>query len=372
MSTAYEYLSTPGRHGDLQLVQAFTPRLEVIQGIDPALRSGVEYNTIDEHVDDDGVMIRRVSFFDISDQSPTRLAVRDRIAGYVQKVSLHPEWEGPRVEITGAGNKELICNPVAAEMYASMPAMTSWRTELVPGAVALYPLQYPEERYLPNGVEIDDLTRAMFTDSLDAIGIRTRAKVMSHVAAGYINEKETTNWTSLACGAAVPVLNAIQDNSEMINGINLKLVDFDPIALEFASDLAENRGLIEGEDFELMNRNLLKELIATDRLVKELGEESMELVDALGIFEYFSEKYSAKFLANAYKLVKPDGVLVAANMLDTHPEIHFNQRVIGWPTIYPRSIERLKSTIKEAGIDLENVSMTIPSDSIYAVFEIKK
>ena len=136
--------------------------------------------------------------------------------------------------------------------------------------------------------------------------------------------------------------------------------------------MAESRNLVEGQDFELVNRNLLRDLIATDKLVKELGAESMDFVDALGIFEYFKDGPSARFLANAYKLVKPGGALVAANMLDTHPEIDFNQRVIGWPTIYPRSIDDLKSIIKEAGIDQENVSVTIPSDGIYAIFEIKK
>lgn len=372
MSTAYEYLSEPNSQEEPRRLRPLMQRREAAEGLEVARQKGIEYSATHESFDTDGVAIRKVSFYDVSDESPSKHEIRDRIAGYVEQVSLHPDWQGPRVEINESGEKELVCNPAAEEMYSAMPAMASWRKELVPGAVALYPLQYPQERYLPNGVEIDDLTRDMFTNSLDAIGIRTRAKVMSHLSASYINEDGVTNWTSLACGAAVPVLNAIEDNSNKINGINLKLIDFDPSALSFAGDLAQSRNLAEGEDFELINRNLIRELVVKDHLVQEIGGESMNLVDALGIFEYFNEKYSAKFLANAYKLVKPGGALVAANMLDTHPEILFNQRVIGWPTIYPRSIENLKYIIEESGIDLRNVSMTIPSDGIYAIFEIKK
>lgn len=372
MSTAYEYLSQPSSQEELHLIHPLAARPEIALGAEATPQDGSKFSTLSESIDHDGVAIRHVSFFDISDDSPSKYEIRDRITGYVERVRLHPEWQAPRVNIDERGNRELVCNPVAEEMYAEMPAMASWRKELVPGAVALYPLQYPGERCLPNGVEIDDLTRDMFTNSLDAIGIRTRAKVMSHLAANYINEGGATSWTSLACGAAVPVLNAIEDNIDKVNGINLKLIDLDPSALSFAGDLAESRGLAEGEDFELLNRNLLREMIATDRLVQEIGEESMDLVDALGIFEYFNEKYSEKFLANSYKLVKPGGALVAANMLDAHPEIHFNQRVIGWPTIYPRSVEGLKAIIERAGIDLNRVSVTIPSDGIYAIFEIKK
>lgn len=366
MSTAYEYLTSPDKSIPL-------PQLIVVDDFDPALRVGTEYDTTYEFTDIDGVTIRGVSFFDVSSESPDRPSIRSRIANYIDRVAQHPEWKGPDVIVDEKGERRLAHNnPVSKEMYEAMPAMASWREELVPGAVALYPLQCPEERYLPNGVEIDDLTKSMFVNSLDAIGIRARAKVMSHLASNYINENGVTNWTSLACGAAVPVLNAIQDNMDRIQHIDLKLVDFDPSALDFAKELALHRGLDEEKDFEVVNRNLLKDLIVTDRLVGEFGEGSMNLVDALGIFEYFDERRSAQFLSNAYKLVKPGGALVAANMLDTHPEILFNQRVIGWPTIYPRSIEDLKGIIEKAGIDLKNVSMTIPDDDIYAIFEVKK
>lgn len=369
MSKAYEYILLPDDQGP----KPFTPRLEIVGGTGSALLEDTRYEVTHEYSDSDGVAIREASLFDESDESPDRIAIRGRIAGYIDRVLQHPEWVGPEVKVNSSGERELVCNnPVSKEMYSEMPAMASWRKELVPGAIALYPLQYPEERYLPNGVEIDDLTRSMFTNSLDAIGIRSRAKVMSQLASDHISKEGATNWTSLACGAAVPVLNAVEDNRDKIHDINLKLVDFDSSALDFAGDLAVDRGLVEGEEFEVMNRNLLRELIATDNLVKELGEESMDLVDALGIFEYFNENLSTKFLSNAYKLVKPGGAVVVANMLDTHPEIQFNQRVIGWPTIYPRSVDDVKEIIKEAGIDFENVSVTIPSDGIYAVFEIKK
>jgi cyclopropane fatty-acyl-phospholipid synthase-like methyltransferase len=111
-------------------------------------------------------------------------------------------------------------------------------------------------------------------------------------------------------------------------------------------------------------------MVVSDKLVQELGEHSAELVDGLGIFEYFSAPEAVHFIRHALRVVKPGGVLIISNMLTTSPQLAFLLRCIGWPTLYPRTLLELREIVLAAGVDLKNVTVTLPHDGVYAVLEI--
>lgn len=248
--------------------------------------------------------------------------------------------------------------------------MREWRTELVPSAKALYPLQRPGSTHLPSGGVVDELARSFFFDAIDSIGIRTRARIMGSVMEKYALPGRATHWVSLASGAAVPVLDAAArfDGS---TSLLIDLVDYDQNALDFAQYLFQQQN-VRGVTMRMHRRNLIKDMIVTDVLVQDLGEEQITMVDALGIFEYFDDERSVPFLSNAYRLVKPGGVMVAANMLSDRPELAFNQRGIGWPKIFPRSCDELKQLFARGGVPLDCVTMTVAEDRVYVVAELKK
>lgn len=326
----------------------------------------------------DGVTIEQVSVPDISAEEryrTTREETQREVAAIDLVLRSHPEWKAPAVAKTGDRMVFQPNNPVAEWLYERRPALRFWRTHLVPSALALTSLYYPESWTLPTGEQIDRGTWDYFMHTPDAIGIRRRAAVMSAIAARYLSPDTKTRWTSLACGAAIPVFQALA--GQRSGAIDVKLVDLDPAALSHAAQLAAGNGFREGVDVHLLQRHLIRELIATSSLVDELGASSQDFVDMLGIFEYIPEKFgdmnsAAVFLRNAFQLVKPGGAVVAANMLDIHPALHFNQRGIGWPKIFPRSTTQLLRIIADAGIRPEWVTMTIPDDGVYAIVEIRK
>jgi SAM-dependent methyltransferase len=324
--------------------------------------------------------IEYVSVPDLADaprNRDARAATQDEIAGINDELRLQSCWPPP-VLLDVDGVKRLMPNnPVAEAMFDAAPGLRIWRERLVPSAIALTALYEADSWTLPTGETIDPKTRSYFLHSLDSIAVRARAAIMSDVAGRHVgSDGNVTRWTSIACGAAIPVLDAITKHVGS-QGVDLKLVDIDQNALDHARVKALARRLVEHKDFELLNRNVIKDLIVSDKLVHELGPQSQDLVDMLGIFEYIDEdfdgfKSAAAFLANAFRLVKPGGALVAANMLDTHPQLHFNQRAIGWPRLFPRSLEQIYAIITDAGIDPAWVTVTIAEDRVYAVFEIAK
>lgn len=77
------------------------------------------------------------------------------------------------------------------------------------------------------------------------------------------------------------------------------------------------------------------------------------------------------FLRHAYTLVKPGGVLVVANMLDTHPQLGMTLNVVQWPWIHPRSVATMLTLLVSAGLDAP-ARVIEPNDGVYAVFCITK
>jgi SAM-dependent methyltransferase len=356
---------------------------EIFNVIDRKSERVSELGVLDEVTDERGITLRRVHVEDPSEYSSTREVRQAMITEWDNELQMHPDWLPP----IDAENGDIIANnPVSHHIYDS-PGMREWRRTLVPSAVALIPMQDPYLTHLPHRLEkvaegefvvvgggeaVDDAARSFFMDALDSIGIRTRAKIMADTARQYVDDTQGTLWVSLACGAAMPVLDALKSINQEETTTKLHLIDIDEGTLESARQLAEGNGLVQGEDFITYPRNLLKDMIASDRLVAELGEESATMVDALGIFEYFSDTRSVQFLQNAYRLVKPGGALVIANMLSNRPELDFNQRGIGWPKIYPRALDEIIAIAGEAGVPLDKVTITVPQDGVYAVLELKK
>lgn len=187
----------------------------------------------------------------------------------------------------------------------------------------------------------------------------------------YIHNESENNWVSLASGAAIPVLEALREAKLDGQQVYLTLVDKDPVALSWAETMAAQEGIVVGEQLTLLRRNLLHTLVRNEDLLLELGEHQAELVDALGIFEYFSDTDAVIFLQRALHLVKPGGAVIVSNMLTSSPHIDFVLRGIGWEDIHPRTLQQLQDIHLAAGVPVENVTVVVPKDGVYAVMEIR-
>lgn len=329
-----------------------------------------------------GVQIEYVMVADGCEHEPGRQETQYAVALMDQMLVDHPNWQAPYFD---TNTQKILFDPAnesAKALYGDSETLLNWGNSAMQAhATALYPLQRPYANMLPSGQQIDERSRAFFYHGLDAIGIRTRAKIMTEISMRYLGDKPAARWISLACGGAVPVIDALKAHDD-IGMIHLDLVDYNPDALAFASELATQEASLqkvptynrenELRSYSIHESNLVRGLIASDSLVDKFGENSSDMVDALGIFEYFSKKDSTKFLKNAYRMVRDDGVMVIANMLADRPQMEFNRRGVGWPQLYPRSIDELSQIIIDAEIDPDKVKIIIPEDGIYAVVEIRK
>jgi hypothetical protein len=254
------------------------------------------------------------------------------------------------------------------DFYALSDTLRAWR-KTIPSAAALYPLYEPRGR-LADGAPIDDVGGAFFTHVLDGQGIRSRGATVRWLLTGALDGVANDGqWLSLACGAAQPVLSAAsaeQNRSAVI------ILDWDQDALDLSLQAASELGVRERTSAHLANVLKLEEVDAA------VPAEACQVVECLGFFEYLPDKESGErldasdFLRLAWSRVAPGGVLLFANMLDTHPELGFTIHTVRWPLIQPRSLERILEIVERAGISREDVAVWLPGDGVYALITIRR
>jgi hypothetical protein len=326
--------------------------------------------------------LRQVHVGDESDMDPElRNWYRELGNQYEQMLRFNPQWTGTKIDdgkVTVSTN-----NKAARWLYYDEnnepTQLLGWAARF-PTAIALEPLQRLEMggQWLSGGGP-DTRSLELFTNMVDAIGLRSRARIYSQRLVEYAEQSgvDDLNILSLGSGAAVPNIQATQELEANGTAAHWKFFDFDAEALMFAKKLVqENNFEFSTFDYgpewtnpatgnvEPKGQNYFRAFGAKD--------ESMDIVDALGLWEYLKPKEATHFAHSLFKKVKPGGSMIVSNMLPSRPQREFNQRAVGWPGLYLRSDTDLLDIIKEAGIDTRQVTMTHAEDGVYVVMEIKK
>jgi len=210
---------------------------------------------------------------------------------------------------------------IAEAFFGLSPVLSAWR-QVIPSAAALHPL-YAPKKTLADGTPLDEVATRIFTHTLDGRGIRSRGAVLAWLLGQEYRERASGTWASLACGAGAPVCRgaaALNNGSEVAQ---ILLLDRDRTALDLTLSVARREGverLIQPVEVDVLDRPAVQ---------KAVGIQSCSVVECLGFFEYLPTDPpqdwigAAEFLSTAWSLVAPGGVLLFANMLDSHPELPF-------------------------------------------------
>lgn len=292
----------------------------------------------------------------------------------------------PGVHDTNIGNGSVTIpedNEAARWLYLDQnnqdTQMMEW-AERFPTAIALEPLQRLAEggAWLSGG-KLDERTQELFTNMVDGIGLRSRARIYTQYLVDRAARKNemSTDIISLGSGAAVPNIQATQRLEQQDRSVNWRFYDFDPEALRFAQALIEqSKFQYSTFDYGPMAENEKTGVLEPkgQNYLRAFGveDESLDVVDALGLWEYLKPEQATRFVSKLYAKLKPGGSLVVSNMTPNRPQCAFNQRAVGWPGLYLRDETALLDIVEAAGIDTSLVTMTIPEDAVYIVMTLEK
>jgi hypothetical protein len=326
--------------------------------------------------------LRRLKVGDESDLNPhLRDIFREEGNQLEQALRHNPHWGSTEIK---EGVVSVATDNKAAHWLYYNPDGTptqllDWAAKF-PTAIALEPLQRLEQggHWLPGGGP-DDRSLELYTYMSDAIGLRSRARIYSKRLVEIAEETHVSdmNIISLGSGASVPNIQATQALEKDNRSVHWKFFDFDPEALKFAQKLVDEKGFDYSTfDYgpEWINPKTGVVEPKGQNYLRAFGEqdESADVVDALGLWEYLKPNEAIRFAQTLIKKVKPGGSLIVSNMLPSRPQRELNQRAVGWPGLYLRSDTDLLDIVKAAGIDTKQVTMSHAEDGVYVVMEIKK
>lgn len=254
----------------------------------------------------------------------------------------------------------------ARKLLYALPAFEEW-SAFMPNALALEPIHNPEQKRLVSGGRIDPITRGLFRHGYDPVGIRTRTVTGAWLVHQHLPRTRTeVKWLSLAGGTGVTALLMLEASGIPKTDWRIDVVDLDAPALDIFKNYAKTHGLPE------TNIQAIHSDVLSPSLQKQLAPGSFDVVELMGIFEYFDHRDSVKLLKQAYAFVRPGGMVVFANMRRKHPQLHLHKRGVGWPGVVPRSVADVSAIMQEAGIDLSQVSVFRPGDGVYNVYKLAK
>lgn len=314
----------------------------------------------------------------------------DDISSQMDEISKSGYFGGPK---PATERHNINCeNPATQAIFRFAPALQCW-IKHVPTALALDALYHPDSKTLHDGSPIDDMTREMFKNCLDGIGIRCRKAVVEHVITEEIQRTQgkdpvrSAHIVSVACGAAQPVLSAVQKSVSQGSRVpRILAIDYDPRALRLAQDYALQMGL--QDNLQVLRSNILNPAgLALDQHFP-IHEVQADVVEAVGIVEYLqpeNKMYQYKgvvterpkqagaitLLRNCYSILRPGGVLLFGNMSTRHPQIDFTLNVIQWPHIVPRTPNEMFEICDAAEINGE-LTLYYPSNHVYPMYALRK
>jgi SAM-dependent methyltransferase len=256
---------------------------------------------------------------------------------------------------------------LARKTLYAIPAFREW-SQFMPDSLALEPIYHPELRRLHSGGRIDPLTRRLFRHGYDPVGIRTRTVTGAWIVRRSLPEHpKRLRWLSLAGGTLRPTLLMLSGTGTVPSAWEITNVERDIEALKLAKEAATMQG-IPASQVKLLKADVTDEAA----MYAGLQNDTYDVVEMMGLFEYLSDEQISQVLKTSYVLLRPGGIIIFGNMRRKHPQLDLHKRGVGWPGVRPRSVGMVAKVLVAAGIPATNVEVYQPTDNVYNIFRIIK
>lgn len=142
---------------------------------------------------------------------------------------------------------------------------------------------------------------------------------------------------SIAAGSCYGILRALASAPESRDKVRVRLIDHDEDAIRLAVQLARSLQLEECLEVVLAN--------AFHHTHYLRDEYSPDIVEIVGLFDYFSDRHIQSLLSGIRKVLKPGAQVLFSNIdnRDVPGEDKFRREVVGWREMIHRSADHVLS-----------------------------
>lgn len=206
---------------------------------------------------------------------------------------------------------------------------------------------------------MSDEARLLMGGAIDPRALRQRALIARRAV---VSRRDRWGAGTRIAAVAGGTGDAVAQIAAGLGAGSLTLVDRDPMALAAASVVTSRR--VPGLDVHarLAHRGVVAELATAGRF---------DVIDLTGALDTLPDGAAVELLRAARQALRPDGVIVAATMLDRRPQQTLFDRVLRWPAVTQRSAAELARLVGAAGFPAAQVSLAIPATApVYAIATI--
>ena len=189
---------------------------------------------------------------------------------------------------------------------------------------------------------LERLATHILLHCLNAKAVRNRLKLVKEELEKIIVglDKNDIHIMSLGSGSARAVIETLVACNGESTKYTVTLVDQSQSALNFSKQLAVMNGV-------LVNVTLVRGML--EEFVKNGRDHPPDIVEMVGIMDYFDDATAQEVLGEIYRLLLPGGVLITCNIHD-NPERPFMTKVMDWPMVY-RNAEELSRVMRRSGFN---------------------
>lgn len=144
------------------------------------------------------------------------------------------------------------------------------------------------------------------------------------------------------------------------------LVDVNPRALKYAQELAERFGV--EKSFQTVR---LKAEEFVERLPETLLAHPPDLVEMVGLLDYFRFDHAVDLVSGIREILKPEGICLLGNAQDNW-ERPFVMKATRWLPIFYRSPQELGQVVTDAGFASEECGILMEPHQIHMIAVCKK
>lgn len=199
--------------------------------------------------------------------------------------------------------------------------------------------------------------------------IRNRLKIIEKILENEISEifykkkQKNINILTIAGGSARGIIETVCKFKNKNRNCNIKIISID------ISKDAINLGKELAGKFNINSSfNWIKD--DAKNIKKYIKSNSIDIVEAVGLLDYFSDEKGILIFSKIYDVLKGGGMFITANICPNE-EAPFIRK-IGWPNMYYRKPKDFAKIIEKSGFLLKRSKIILEPLKIHIIAVIKK
>lgn len=205
-----------------------------------------------------------------------------------------------------------------------------------------------------------------FLSTTLAIAVRERKRTLAELIAKELVARTGPKILDIACGSCRELFELAP--SLKAADATVTCIDFDGEALDFSAARMSHAGI--ADDHMIYRKYNALKMISHERNLKEFGLQDM--IYSVGFFDYLDDEVLARLLNSLYRLLKPEGTLVAS-FKDTRryraQEYHW---FVVWDGFFQRTVEDMWALLDRADIPRSAVTMSRERSGVIVFFTMTR